>query len=423
MINNDQTNKPNTNINIKQDILNIYTMISPTLLIYFKNSDLYLFISMIPVIINISMILVNIYINFLNKNTDIDDINFYKSRIILSEKNIPSDGHPTNNDFIAFMWWINLNKKLLNINNLQINNYYSDKIRDNLLSFYGYHKLSPDTIHKFIYNNEKYLVSIKIDGSEYDKRSTLYLQSNTYVNCKKLLKYIVCEYYKYINKKLVKKEIFYNDFNGTNLNCIPIGIKKNKQNTFIEKNIDIFNKIDIFLKPTTKEKNNLYGKPNKLTFLLSGITGSGKTSIIYAISNIYKINIYELNLNNMLDDKELKIKLSTISNNIKSRNNAIILFEEIDGCKCVQKRNTLEDNNNNNNNNNLLNKLTLTDILPIFDGYNYFDNCIIFITTNHPEKLDSAFLRPGRIDYHYKFDYCSLDLIQQIIKFYLNELM
>lgn len=42
--------------------------------------------------------------------------------------------------------------------------------------------------------------------------------------------------------------------------------------------------------------------------------------------------------------------------------------------------------------------LTLGDILNVMDGLLELDGPIIFITTNHPERLDKALLRPGRID-------------------------
>jgi SpoVK/Ycf46/Vps4 family AAA+-type ATPase len=36
------------------------------------------------------------------------------------------------------------------------------------------------------------------------------------------------------------------------------------------------------------------------------------------------------------------------------------------------------------------------------------------MTSNHPEKLDPALIRPGRIDLIVKFDYCNTDEISEI---------
>jgi chaperone BCS1 len=43
-------------------------------------------------------------------------------------------------------------------------------------------------------------------------------------------------------------------------------------------------------------------------------------------------------------------------------------------------------------------------MLEYLDGYFSLKNCIVIMTTNHPEKLDPALIRPGRVDYHIHFD-------------------
>ena len=47
--------------------------------------------------------------------------------------------------------------------------------------------------------------------------------------------------------------------------------------------------------------------------------------------------------------------------------------------------------------------LTLSDLLEVFDGVMEMKGRIMVITTNYPEKLDSALIRPGRIDVNVKF--------------------
>jgi hypothetical protein len=44
------------------------------------------------------------------------------------------------------------------------------------------------------------------------------------------------------------------------------------------------------------------------------------------------------------------------------------------------------------------NKLTLSGILNALDGIMQFNGSVIILTTNYPEKLDSALIRPGRIN-------------------------
>ncbi|HEV7674420.1 MAG TPA: AAA family ATPase [Candidatus Angelobacter sp.] len=47
--------------------------------------------------------------------------------------------------------------------------------------------------------------------------------------------------------------------------------------------------------------------------------------------------------------------------------------------------------------------LTLTGLLNSLDGFMAKDGSIVFMTTNHPELLDPALVRPGRVDFELEF--------------------
>ena len=53
-------------------------------------------------------------------------------------------------------------------------------------------------------------------------------------------------------------------------------------------------------------------------------------------------------------------------------------------------------------------------LLEVFDGVMEMKGRIMVITTNHPEKLDPALIRPGRIDVNLQFGYCEPDDIVNI---------
>jgi hypothetical protein len=61
-------------------------------------------------------------------------------------------------------------------------------------------------------------------------------------------------------------------------------------------------------------------------------------------------------------------------------------------------------------------ELTLAFILNLLDGILETPGRIIILTTNHPEKLDSALVRPGRIDINVCFGFCSNDTIIELVK-------
>lgn len=59
--------------------------------------------------------------------------------------------------------------------------------------------------------------------------------------------------------------------------------------------------------------------------------------------------------------------------------------------------------------------------LEVLDGYCYFNECMVFMTTNHIDKLDSALIRPGRMDHKIEFENANKEQIIQIIKYFYNK--
>ena len=55
------------------------------------------------------------------------------------------------------------------------------------------------------------------------------------------------------------------------------------------------------------------------------------------------------------------------------------------------------------------------------DGITTPDGQIVMMTTNHPEKLDAALVRPGRVDKHYKLDKLDDYYIAEMFKRFYNE--
>jgi hypothetical protein len=62
--------------------------------------------------------------------------------------------------------------------------------------------------------------------------------------------------------------------------------------------------------------------------------------------------------------------------------------------------------------------LDLSTILNIMDGVKSLNGRIIVFTTNHPEKIDPALLRPGRIDLDVRFGPIGKELIHDMCRFW-----
>ena len=62
------------------------------------------------------------------------------------------------------------------------------------------------------------------------------------------------------------------------------------------------------------------------------------------------------------------------------------------------------------------NRLTLASLLEVFDGVMEMPGRMMVITTNHPDKLDKALVRPGRIDMALEFGRCTSTDVADIYK-------
>ncbi|OWZ08285.1 hypothetical protein PHMEG_00019195, partial [Phytophthora megakarya] len=63
-------------------------------------------------------------------------------------------------------------------------------------------------------------------------------------------------------------------------------------------------------------------------------------------------------------------------------------------------------------------KLNLSGLLNVLDGVIDCPGRIVIMTTNHPEKLDPALVRPGRVNKKLLLSYMGCTQIQQMIEYY-----
>jgi len=132
------------------------------------------------------------------------------------------------------------------------------------------------------------------------------------------------------------------------------------------------------------------GVPYRRGYLLYGPPGTGKSSAVIAIASAIKMHIAILNLmSSGLNDDLL---LSALAN---TPENSLILIEDID-CVFDQQRSSDDDKKNS---------LTFSGLLNAIDGVCAGEGRLLFVTTNHLDRLDPALIRHGRIDRHELIDY------------------
>lgn len=152
----------------------------------------------------------------------------------------------------------------------------------------------------------------------------------------------------------------------------------------------------------SKEWYESRGIPYRRNYLLYGIAGSGKTSLIKVIASIFNMNIYVLSIGaSNLSDVALEDLMSSVPDG------DILLLEDID-C-AFEKRKKKEINS----------PITMSGLLNSIDGVSSKDNRLIFMTTNHIENLDTALLRCGRTDLKLEFTYSTKNQAKRLFeKFY-----
>jgi chaperone BCS1 len=147
------------------------------------------------------------------------------------------------------------------------------------------------------------------------------------------------------------------------------------------------------------------GVPYRRGYMLFGPPGTGKSSAVVAIASALGMDIAVLNLNGLgLDDKELSELLAEVPAN------SLVLIEDID-CAFIA-RSAGEDK---------ANKITFSGLLNAIDGVSAGEGRILFATTNHPERLDPALVRPGRIDRKVEIGLADRDQIRRIFRRFFPE--
>ncbi|RDY14564.1 Protein HYPER-SENSITIVITY-RELATED 4, partial [Mucuna pruriens] len=202
-----------------------------------------------------------------------------------------------------------------------------------------------------------------------------------------------------------------------NLNDSWVGVNLDHPATFDTLALDrhvkhfILQDLDRFLQ--RKDYYRKVGKAWKRGYLLYGPPGTGKSSLIAAMANYLRFDIYDLELTQLQCNSELRRLL------ISMANRSILVVEDIDCTIDFHDRRTESRSTSAINNDR---QVTLSGLLNFIDGLwsSCGDERVIVFTTNHKDKLDPALLRPGRMDVHIHMSYCTPCGFRQLASNYLG---
>lgn len=316
------------------------------------------------------------------------------------------------------------------------------------LSDMAHFESGDDVIGSLKYKNDTIFFQFEINKltSHNDRKITLYSKSNNIQILKDFVTMCAKEYLSETNNKDQDSKKTYQlmQYSSGSWLASHINVPKTKRNTFLtEEQSNIFNIVDRFLQ--SEDVYIDHGIPYKKGILLHGMPGTGKSSIGYALAHTFNLNIYKL------DYKCLESESNFVKaiNDIPSK--SLVIIEDIDTYKFAKDRRNQKNNSNpieesaetlNNISKNLdtiltstegddkshsslslssLNSIQMESVLHALDGYTCLHGCIIIFTTNYMNRVDSAMLRPGRIDHHYEFTYADSNQIKNILEYFEQE--
>ncbi|MCJ1357560.1 MAG: hypothetical protein MMC33_007556 [Icmadophila ericetorum] len=191
--------------------------------------------------------------------------------------------------------------------------------------------------------------------------------------------------------------------------------------------------INEYLHPSSPRWYANRGIPYRRGYLFYGAPGTGKTSLSFAIAGIFGLDIYCISL---LEPTLTEEDLGMLFNGLPRR--CVVLLEDIDSAGLV-KRNEEEDTpkdkskasdesakigaeiakaiksaSDKNDKTKPPQGISLSGLLNAIDGVASHEGRVLIMTTNHPEKLDEALIRPGRVDMKVGFKMATRSQIQRI---------
>jgi hypothetical protein len=157
------------------------------------------------------------------------------------------------------------------------------------------------------------------------------------------------------------------------------------------------------------------GIPHRRGYLLQGPPGSGKSSLVAALAAELGLSIFSVTLSSpLLTDDGLRSLLNAAGTK------GVLLLEDIDAA--FGSRVNAAAAGDGKNGGGSSSALTLAGLLNALDGVAAQEGRLLFLTTNHPERLDPALVRPGRVDVRVSFAKASRSQLRRLFaRFFFSD--
>ncbi|KAH7305889.1 P-loop containing nucleoside triphosphate hydrolase protein [Stachybotrys elegans] len=150
---------------------------------------------------------------------------------------------------------------------------------------------------------------------------------------------------------------------------------------------ELLSDIRNFLDPRSQARYQSRSMPYRRGYLLYGPPGTGKSSLSVAIAGEFGLDLYEVKIPSVATDADLEQMFLEIPPR------CLVLLEDIDAVWTDRARSDKSGQEGTGSQN-----CTLSGLLNVLDGVGSQEGRIVIMTTNRPDHLDSALIRPGRVD-------------------------
>jgi len=286
------------------------------------------------------------------------------------------------------------------------------------------------------YNN---IITVYTDKDRKKENYIVTLKVMQHENCnedilEEFCKFCASEYKYYLTGKVWTQQIY------TNKNKEWINTPSNNYRTLdtiiLKNNIKNIIKEDMQLFLNSEEWYQHRDIPYTRGYLFHGHPGTGKTSMIKGLSLFGKRHIHYLMLNEVKNDTELIELVKSINyketilviedidamiNIVKSRESDNKTYQEYMDEKEKNKKMSVDEWEKIERQKQKKSTITLSGLLNVIDGLFTCHGRILIMSTNHPEILDSALIRPGRINCKFLFDNCDSEQIGKLYEMFFNQ--
>jgi chaperone BCS1 len=153
-----------------------------------------------------------------------------------------------------------------------------------------------------------------------------------------------------------------------------------------------------------RERYETLGIPWRRGYLLYGPPGTGKTSLVTALASELSLNVCVLSLAspNVTDEK-----IGNLLASVPRR--SVILIEDVDAF--FTQRSKADTGV----------KVSYSGFINALDGVAAHEGSVVFLTTNHPQLIDEAAIRSGRVDFRMELGLCDRDQLARMFRKFFDD--